>query len=156
MTLNHVEVEIVNEVDLGMVCSTTINYSKEKKEELEFDIPYGDEIEFLIACAKAVVDSANDSVRINKLITELRQVVAVCGEPMQRLGAYILEGIVARLVAYGSIIYKSLKCKEPTSPELLSYMQVLYEVCPYFKFGYMAANGAIREAFKVEYILHII
>ena len=43
MTLNHVKVEIVNEVDLGMVCSTTINYSKEKKEELEFDIPYGDE-----------------------------------------------------------------------------------------------------------------
>ena len=43
MTLNHVKVEIVNEVDLGMACSTTINSSKEKKEELEFDIPYGDE-----------------------------------------------------------------------------------------------------------------
>ena len=43
MTLNHVKVEIVNEVDLGMVCSTTINSSKEKKEELEFDIPYSDE-----------------------------------------------------------------------------------------------------------------
>ena len=63
----------------------------------------------LIACAKAVVDSANDSVRINKLITELRQVVEICGEPMQRLGAYMVEGIVARLVSYGSIIYKSLK-----------------------------------------------
>ena len=112
--------------------------------------------ELLIACAKAVADSTNDSVRINKLIAELRQVVAVCGEPMQRLGAYMVEGIVARLVSYGSIIYKSLKCKEPTSPELLSYMQVLYEVCPYFKFGYMAANGAITEAFKVENILHII
>ena len=43
MTLNHVKVEIVNEVYLGMVCSTTINSSEEKKEELEFDIPYGDE-----------------------------------------------------------------------------------------------------------------
>ena len=102
------------------------------------------------------MDSANDSVSINKLIVELWQVVAVCGEPMQRLGAYMVEGIVARLVSYGSIIYKSLKCKEPTSPKLLSYMQVLYEVCPYFKFGYMDANGAITEAFKVEYILHII
>ena len=43
MTLNHVKVEIVNEVVLGMVCSTTIKSSEEKKEELEFDIPYGDE-----------------------------------------------------------------------------------------------------------------
>ena len=67
----------------------------------------------------------------------------------------MVEGIVERLVSYGSIIYKSLKCKEPTIPELLSYMKVLYEVCPYFKFGYMAANGAITEAFKVEDILHI-
>ena len=39
--------------------------------------------ELLIACTKAVADSANDSVRINKLIAELRQVVAVCGEPMK-------------------------------------------------------------------------
>ena len=43
MTLNHVKVEIVNEVDPGMVFSTTINSSEEKKEELEFGIPYGDE-----------------------------------------------------------------------------------------------------------------
>ena len=43
MTLNHVKVEIVNEVDLGMVCYTTINSTEEKKEELEFDIPYNDE-----------------------------------------------------------------------------------------------------------------
>jgi hypothetical protein len=35
-------------------------------------------------------------------------------------------------------------------------MQVLYEVCPYFKFGYMAANGAIAEAFQNEDRVHII
>ena len=39
--------------------------------------------ELLIACAKVVANSINDSVRINKLIAELRQVVAVCGEPMK-------------------------------------------------------------------------
>ena len=39
--------------------------------------------ELLIACAKAVADSTNDSVRINNLIAELQQVVAVCGEPMK-------------------------------------------------------------------------
>jgi hypothetical protein len=33
---------------------------------------------------------------------------------------------------------------------------MLYEVCPYFKFGYMAANGAIAEAFQNEERVHII
>ena len=39
--------------------------------------------ELLIACTKVVADSDNDSVRINKLIAELRQVLAACGEPMK-------------------------------------------------------------------------
>ena len=32
-------------------------------------------------------------------------------------------------------------------------MKLLFEVCPYFKFGYMAANGAIAKALKDEYVL---
>lgn len=156
MTLNHVKVEIVNEVDMGTICSSTINSSEEQKQELEFDIPYGDVKELLIACAKAVADSDNDSIKIGKLIAEIRQVVSISGDPMQRLGAYMVEGLVARLASSGAIIYKTLRCKEPSSPELLSYMQVLFEVCPYFKFGYMAANGAIAEAFKDEDRVHII
>jgi hypothetical protein len=35
-------------------------------------------------------------------------------------------------------------------------MNILYEVCPYFKFGYMSANGAIAEAMKNEARVHII
>ena len=65
---------------------------------------------------------------------------------MQRLGAYLLEGLVAMLASSGSCLYKALKCKEPASSDLLSYMHILYEVCPYFKFGYMSANWAIAEA----------
>lgn len=156
MTLNHVKVEIVNEVDLGTICSSTINSSEEQKKELEFYIPYGDVKELLIACAKAVADSDNDSIKIRKLIAEIRQVVSISGDPMQRLGAYMVEGLVARLASSGAIIYKTLRCKEPSSPELLSYMQVLFEVCPYFKYGYMVANGAIAEAFKDEDRVHII
>ncbi|KAK9089863.1 hypothetical protein Scep_028945 [Stephania cephalantha] len=85
--------------------------------------------------------------------------VSVSGEPLQRLGAYMLEGLVARLASSGSLIYKSLRCKEvkqPASAELLSYMRLLYDVCPFFKFGYMSANGAIAEAVKDEYRIHII
>ncbi|KAJ7964722.1 Scarecrow-like transcription factor [Quillaja saponaria] len=108
----------------------------------------------LVACAKAVSD--NDLLMAQWLMDELRPMVSVSGEPIQRLGAYLLEGLVARQASSGSSIYKKLRCKEPESAELLSYMHILYEVCPYFKFGYMSANGAIAEAMKDENRVHII
>ncbi|KAB1208676.1 Scarecrow-like transcription factor PAT1 [Morella rubra] len=110
--------------------------------------------QILIFCAKAVSDS--ELLMAQWLMDELRQMVSVTGEPIQRLGAYMLEGLVARLASSGSNIGKALKCKEPASAELLSYMHILYEVCPYFKFGYMSANGAIAEAMKDENRVHII
>ncbi|KAL3510004.1 hypothetical protein ACH5RR_029405 [Cinchona calisaya] len=117
-------------------------------------IPRGDLKQILVACAKAVSD--NDTLTSQWLMSELRQMVSVSGEPIQRLGAYMLEGLVAKLAASGSSIYKSLRCREPASFELLSYMHILYEVCPYFKFGYMSANGAIAESMKEENRVHII
>uniref|UniRef100_A0A5B6YME2 Putative scarecrow-like transcription factor PAT1 n=1 Tax=Davidia involucrata TaxID=16924 RepID=A0A5B6YME2_DAVIN len=110
--------------------------------------------EVLVACAKAVAD--NDLLTAEWLMSELRQMVSVSGEPIQRLGAYMLEGLIARLASSGSSIYKALRCNEPASAELLSYMHLLYEICPYFKFGYMSANGAIAEAMKYENRIHII
>lgn len=110
--------------------------------------------EMLVACAKAIAD--NDLLTCEFLMSEVQSMVSVSGEPLQRLGAYMLEGLVARLASSGSSIYKALRCKEPTSPELLSYMHLLYEACPYFKFGYLSANGAIAEAMKNEDQIHII
>lgn len=121
----------------------------------QIDIVYGRNIkEMLVACAKSVAD--NDLPTSEFLMSELRLMVSVSGDPLQRLGAYMLEGLVARLASSGSSIYKALRCKEPTSSELLSYMHLLYEVCPYFKFSYLSANGAIAEAMKNENRIHII
>ncbi|KAF7074915.1 hypothetical protein CFC21_079727 [Triticum aestivum] len=114
----------------------------------------GDLKQVIIACGKAV--AANDMYATELLISELGQLVSVSGDPMQRLGAYMLEGLVARLSFSGSKLYKSLKCKEPTSSELMSYMHLLCEICPFYKFGYMSANGAIAEAIKGENFVHII
>ncbi|KAK1318010.1 Scarecrow-like transcription factor PAT1 [Acorus calamus] len=118
------------------------------------EIPRGDLKQMLIAFARAVAE--DDPYMRGVLMESLTQMVSVTGDPMQRLGAYLLEGLVARLASSGSAIYKSLKCKEPSSSELLSYMHILYEVCPYFKFGYMSANGAIAEAVRNEDKVHII
>ncbi|XP_071691849.1 scarecrow-like transcription factor PAT1 [Rutidosis leptorrhynchoides] len=114
------------------------------------DVPKRDLKEVLIECAKAV--SNNDFSTAQFYISELQQLVSVSGEPIQRLGAYMLEGLVARMSLSGSSI-----CKEPANDDLLSsYSNILYEVCPYFKFGYMSANGAIAEAMKDENRVHII
>lgn len=142
--------------DIGLAASPgpdTNSFEVEKWNMMEI-ISRGDLKEVLYACAKAIEN--NDMIMTEWLMTELRKMVSVFGEPVQRLGAYMLEGLVARLASSGSSIYKALKCKEPSSVELLSYMHLLYEVCPYFKFGYLSANGAIAEAVKNESNVHII
>ncbi|XP_068310882.1 chitin-inducible gibberellin-responsive protein 1-like [Pyrus communis] len=110
--------------------------------------------ELLIACAGALSNNYMDS--FEKLIEKARGAVSIGGEPIQRLGAYLVEGLVARKEASGANIYHALRCREPESNDLLSYMQILYEICPYLKFGYMAANGAIAEACRNEDRIHII
>lgn len=108
----------------------------------------------LIACAKALAEyNIND---FDKLIGKARIAVSIGGEPIQRLGAYLVEGLVARKELSGNNIYRALRCREPESNDLLSYMRILYEICPYLKFGYMTANGAIAEACKNDERIHII
>ncbi|MED6198979.1 hypothetical protein PIB30_071739, partial [Stylosanthes scabra] len=100
--------------------------------------------QLLVACAEAMSDGNMNA--FDQLISKAKAAVSITGEPLQRLGAYMVEGLVARKEASGTGIYRALKCREPEGKDLLSYMQMLFEICPYLKFGYMAANGAIAEA----------
>lgn len=110
--------------------------------------------QMLIDCA-AVLSEGNIE-EATAIINELRQMVSIQGDPPQRIAAYMVEGLAARMAASGKFLYKALKCKEPPSSDRLAAMQILFEVCPCFKFGFMAANGAIIEAFKDEKRVHII
>jgi hypothetical protein len=110
--------------------------------------------QLLTKCAEALSEERIEEFL--NLVQQARGVVSITGEPIQRLGAYLLEGLVARHANSGTNIYRALKCREPESNELLSYMKILYNICPYFKFGYMAANGAIAEALRNEDKIHII
>ncbi|XP_062189064.1 chitin-inducible gibberellin-responsive protein 2-like [Phragmites australis] len=143
--------EIVNSLEMSV--ANQLSLEPEVWMQM-MSMPRGNLKELLITCARAVEE--NNSFAINLMIPELRKMVSVSGEPLERLGAYMVEGLVARLASSGNSIYKALKCKEPKSSELLSYMHFLYEACPYFKFGYMSANGAIAEAVKGEDRIHII
>ncbi|KAJ1700807.1 hypothetical protein LUZ63_000586 [Rhynchospora breviuscula] len=110
--------------------------------------------QLLIRCAEALDEGRIGDFKM--LEQETRIMVSITGDPVQRVGAYLLEGLVARHENSGNNIYRTLKCREPESKELLSYMRVLYDICPYFKFGYMAANGAIAEAVRNEDRIHIV
>uniref|UniRef100_A0A0D6R6L9 Uncharacterized protein n=1 Tax=Araucaria cunninghamii TaxID=56994 RepID=A0A0D6R6L9_ARACU len=117
-------------------------------------IPQDDIEQLLIACAEAVDNY--ELAKAEESIALLRQRVSVWGNPIQRLGAYMVEGLEARLRSTGTRIYKRLKCKEPDSTEVISYFQILKAACPCFRLGYVAANGAIAEALKDKDRIHIV
>ncbi|KAJ1384427.1 hypothetical protein SESBI_42567 [Sesbania bispinosa] len=108
----------------------------------------------LYECAIAL--SEGNGVEASSMINDLRQMVSIQGEPTQRIAAYMVEGLAARLAESGKSIYKALKCKEPPSSDRLAAMQILFEICPCFKFGFIAANNAITEAVKDDKKIHII
>ena len=123
-------------------------------DELLALTPQLDLKEVLVEAARAV--SEGDFAAACGFIDVLEQMVSVSGTPIQRLGTYMAEGLRARLQGTGGNIYRALKCNEPTGRELMSYMGVLYEICPYWKFAYNAANAAIFEAVAGEKRVHII
>lgn len=108
----------------------------------------------LFKCATAI--SNGNFTEASGMINELRQHVSIQGDPSERIAAYMVEALVARMATSGKGLYKALRCKEAPSLIRLSAMQVLFEACPCFRFGFMAANGAILEAFKDENRVHII
>lgn len=110
--------------------------------------------QLLFNCAAMI--SEGNVAEASTLINDLRQRVSIQGNPSQRIAAYMVEALAARVATSGKGLYKALKCKEPPSNDRLSSMQVLFEVCPCFRFGFMAANGAIIEAFKDEKKIHIV
>lgn len=110
--------------------------------------------QLLFNCAATI--SEGNLEKASSMINDLRKMVSIQGEPSQRIAAYMVEGLAARLASSGKVLYKALRCKEPPSFEKLAAMQVLFEVCPCFKFGFMAANEAIMEAIKYEKKVHII
>ncbi|ESQ34653.1 hypothetical protein EUTSA_v10007142mg [Eutrema salsugineum] len=110
--------------------------------------------QILISCARALSEGKSEEAL--SMVNELRQVVSIQGDPSQRIAAYMVEGLAARMAASGKFLYRALKCKEPPSDERLAAMQVLFEVCPCFKFGFLAANGAIIEAIRGEEEVHIV
>lgn len=117
-------------------------------------VPSLDLKQALISCARSISD---DEVKTAVNLMEMVEtMVSVSGTPIQRLGAYLLEGLRARIECSGNSIYRKLRCDVPSSPDLMSAMHFLYEACPYWKFAYYSANAVITKAIDSDHRVHII
>ncbi|XP_038898418.1 scarecrow-like protein 1 [Benincasa hispida] len=134
--------------------STDSNFSAISSNKDASQISSQNPRQMLLECAFAI--SEENFQEAAAMIEQLRGMVSVQGDPSQRIAAYMVEGLAARLLESGKCLYKALRCKEPPSSDRLAAMQILFEVCPCFKFGFMAANCAIIEAAKDEKKIHII
>lgn len=137
--------------------SSDFSFTSSKKEATSLD-PAVSSVrtprQILLDCATSISEGNLEQATV--MINELRQTVSIQGDPSQRIAAYMVEGLAARLASSGKFLYKALKCKEPPAMDRLAAMQILFEVCPCFKFGFMAANHAILEATRGERRVHII
>eukprot|EP00252_Welwitschia_mirabilis_P014964 TRINITY_DN3304_c0_g2_i3.p1 TRINITY_DN3304_c0_g2~~TRINITY_DN3304_c0_g2_i3.p1 ORF type:complete len:708 (-),score=85.92 TRINITY_DN3304_c0_g2_i3:381-2504(-) len=110
--------------------------------------------ELLLECATAIAESKSETAL--NILTRLVQMISVYGDPMQRLTAYMVEALVQRLGPSAQGLQNSLKCKETPTKDSLSISKLLFEVCPYIKYGCLAANNIILEAVKEEAKVHVV
>ncbi|KAL7607640.1 scarecrow-like protein 13 [Lactuca sativa] len=154
--IRDVAMELLGESDFedGSITSSFQNVNKNNKL-LQIGISNLDLKQALILCAQSMDDGGAKEIT-ETLMEHIQTKVSVTGDPIQRLGAYMLEGLRARKLSSGSAIYKKLKCYEPSPKDLMSYMSTLYQICPYYKFAYTSANVVIKEAFQYENHVHVI
>lgn len=79
--------------------------------------------QLLYDCARVL--SEGNVEEATSMINHLRQMVSIQGDPSQRIAAYMVEGLAARLASSGKCIYQALRCKEPPSSDRLAAMQIL-------------------------------
>ncbi|KAI4343210.1 hypothetical protein MLD38_027739 [Melastoma candidum] len=158
--LRELEISLLGpDADMGESCACCTKsglqqYGQHNWSQMIEMIPSLDLGKVLLACAQSI--SEGDTPSAAGFMEVLDRMVSVSGDPIQRAGAYLLEGLRAKLELSGSLIYRKLKCTEPTSSELMSYMHVLYQICPYWKFAYTSANAVISEVMRYEPRIHLI
>ena len=112
--------------------------------------------QLLVQCATAL--EASDITYAQQTIFVINNIAAVDGDPNQRLLAHFLRALILRASAFaphllpgsegGLIRSSNLK----TVLELTNYIDVM----PWYRFGFIAANGAMLEAFEGKEKVHIL
>lgn len=112
--------------------------------------------QLLVQCASAL--EANDVAYAQQIIFAIKSIASLDGDPNQRLLAYFLRALILRaskLMPHMLVGHDQgpLRCnKLKTALELTNYVDVM----PWYRFGFIAANGAILDAFEGKDKVHIL
>ncbi|CAL9075005.1 unnamed protein product [Musa textilis] len=99
-------------------------------------------------CARAV--AACDSQRVQQLMWVLNELSSPYGDVDQKLAAYFLQGLFARLTSSGPRTLRTLSVVSDRNCSFDSTRRTalrFQELSPWSSFGHVAANGAILESF---------
>lgn len=117
--------------------------------------------QLLITCATAI--EQNDVNTVKQVVSALRKISSVHGEPSERVTAYFLHALLRRA---GSMLDSNFLARVdlPSPHEVqwterkwsLNELSRFVDLTPYFRFGYTAANGALLEAFEGQTQIHIL
>jgi hypothetical protein len=113
--------------------------------------------QLLLHCASAM--EANDVTYPQQIVWVMNNVASMEGDSNQKLLAYFLRSLILRASKITPhFILPTLQgplrgsTKIATALELTNYVDVM----PWYRFGYIAANGAILEAFEGKDKVHIL
>ncbi|CAM6121542.1 unnamed protein product [Calypogeia fissa] len=111
-------------------------------------------VNLLVGCADAVAN--NNQGQAMSLLNELSQRVNQHGDSIERVASYFTYGLLAHIAnnGSGSSINRSVQIKEPTVADTLDALQVFSNVCPFVRFGEVAAIQTFLEAFEREEDVH--
>lgn len=114
--------------------------------------------QLLVQCASAL--EASDITSAQQTIFAINNIAAVDGDPNQRLLAHFLRALILRASKFAPHLqlpaaneFVARDCRKlKTMLELTNYIDVM----PWYRFGFIAANGAMLEAFEGKEKVHIL
>ncbi|WCJ38659.1 GRAS family transcription factor family protein [Euphorbia peplus] len=139
--------------------AATVLMVSERNEEKDTEGSDGMKlVQQLMSCAEAV--ACRDKTHASVLLSELRGKALVFGTSFQRVASCFVQGLSDRLVLVQPL--RTVGVFGPPS-RTLSFtaekdeaLRLVYEICPYIKFGHFVANASILEAFEGESSVHVV
>ncbi|XP_027169295.1 DELLA protein RGL1-like [Coffea eugenioides] len=116
-------------------------------------------VQLLISCAEAV--ACRDKTHASVLLSELRAKALVFGSSFQRVASCFVQGLADRLALVqplGTVGYvvPKMNIMDVNSDKREEALCLVYETCPYIRFGHYVANSSILEAFEGECLVHVV
>ncbi|KAL3653178.1 hypothetical protein CASFOL_002859 [Castilleja foliolosa] len=108
----------------------------------------------LMQCAQAISDF--DNMKLNYLLSEIRQHSSPIGDAVERVAHYFANALDARLSGTGIALYTALESKRRSTIEILKAYKLFIISCPFMHMSNFMANKTIVNLASGATTLHVI